>query len=81
MTALDPDQPVCAKLGDFGLAEHASPSFQELLKTWQWLAPEVINAQYPKYDERSDVFSYAMVVYEIFTRYCLTKPYVEVIIL
>lgn len=68
MCSLDPENPVCAKLGDFGLAETASPSLQELLKTWQWLAPEVINAAYPNYDEKSDVFSYAMVVYEIFTR-------------
>jgi serine/threonine protein kinase len=38
------------------------------LRTWQWLAPEVIDPEKNEYDERADLYSYGMVCYEILTR-------------
>jgi serine/threonine protein kinase len=38
-----------------------------LLSTWQWLAPEVIDSQRKLYDERSDVYSFGMVCWELIT--------------
>src|SRR3990167_4064809 len=34
-------------------------------QNWQWNAPEVIQAK--QYDEQSDLYSYAMVLYEIYS--------------
>jgi serine/threonine protein kinase len=50
------DAPIVAKVGDFGLARHTDPSLDEGLRTWQWLAPEVLNLEHVEYDERSDVY-------------------------
>jgi serine/threonine protein kinase len=33
------------------------------METWQWLAPEVIEGK--KYNERSDLYSLGIVVYEL----------------
>jgi serine/threonine protein kinase len=55
-----------AKVGDFGLSIAARNVCSETLPTWQWLAPEVFgNAAY---DQQSDIYSYGIVVYEIFAR-------------
>ena len=38
------------------------------LLQWQWLAPEVIKISKYGYDIRSDIYSYGVLLYEIFTR-------------
>ena len=68
--SLSEDAPVVAKIGDFGMTRQVAPYVSEMLGTWQWLAPEVLNVINPRYDERSDVFSLGMVFSEILNRYC-----------
>lgn len=60
--------PVVAKIGDFGLAQHVNSTLDEALRTWQWLAPEVLSHKRVEYDERSDIYSFAIVLWEIATR-------------
>jgi len=69
MVSLDPNAIVNAKVADFGLAQIVEHSVGGGLGTFQWLAPEIIdNQSLPIYDERSDVYSFAMVLYEICSR-------------
>lgn len=71
------EQAVCAKVVDFGLwiAEdrQATQAFDE---SWRWHAPEVFEMEddVPVYTESADVFSFAMVMYEMFAR---RKPYAD----
>jgi hypothetical protein len=44
---------------DAGLARHVNPTLDEALRTWQWLAPEVLSHKRVEYDERSDIYRYA----------------------
>ena len=37
------------------------------LPTWRWLAPEVINVENIYYDEKADIYSFGMVLWEIVT--------------
>jgi serine/threonine protein kinase len=37
-------------------------------KTWQWLAPEVIDADSMRSDERADIYSFGIILWEILTR-------------
>lgn len=46
----------------------------------QWLSPEVLNAVAPKYDHRSDVFSYAVVFSELFMRQLPYSNYEEFVL-
>jgi len=64
----DHAQPVVAKVADFGLSVWAEPNFRGLLGTFQWLPPEVISPEEQNYDEKCDVYSFAMVLHEICTR-------------
>lgn len=57
---------VNAKVGDFGLSIASRNMCSEILPTWQWLAPEVFGSG--EYNHKSDVYSYGIVVYEIFAR-------------
>jgi serine/threonine protein kinase len=57
---------VNAKVGDFGLSISARNTCAEILPTWQWLAPEVFGNG--EYNYKSDIYSYGIVVYEIFAR-------------
>lgn len=117
MSSFNPEDPVTAKVGDFGLSTPVPIALSDILATWQWLAPEVTepNSRYralhPKitpilcetsilfifndsldshfdpnpnpnlnptpnsipnpnfrYDERSDIYSFGVVVYEIMSR-------------
>tara|TARA_R110002050_G_scaffold280655_1_gene427646 strand:- start:50 stop:646 length:597 start_codon:yes stop_codon:yes gene_type:complete len=75
ITSLDLSAEVHAKVMDFGLTEAMPIPAKKRLMTWQWLAPEVIagsdvpvNVQ--SYDERSDVYSFGIVLYEIVSRKC-----------
>jgi serine/threonine protein kinase/GTPase SAR1 family protein len=58
---------VHAKVADFGLARQSAPYLNEALLTWRWLAPEVLQPGPAGYDERSDIYSYGMLLYEIAT--------------
>jgi len=68
----NPEEDVCVKIGDFGLAVRSHMPIDEPMATWQWLAPEVFDGQ--MYDERSDIYSLGMVFYEIFAR---CQPFTE----
>ena len=60
---------ICAKVADFGLSRMVAPNLSGALGTWQWLAPEVFNANdLDKYDECSDRFSFGIICWEIATR-------------
>lgn len=63
--SLDLDCDVNVKIGDFGLSRSCSMPLSEFLPTWQWLAPEIMSGFY---DETSDIYSFGMVLYEIFYR-------------
>ncbi len=63
---MDEAAPVTCKVADFGLSRQAAPSLKELLPTFQWLAPEVIDpASFTGYDERADTYSFGIVCWEI----------------
>jgi serine/threonine protein kinase len=68
VTSLDENVDVMAKVADFGLASKVLTSLNEVLFTWQWLAPEVIDSDSGQYDERADTYSYGIVLWEIATR-------------
>lgn len=65
------------KITDFGLARaqgHRGTwgAMTQCVGTWRWMAPEVFSST--RYDEKADVFSFAMVMYELVT---LRIPYSE----
>lgn len=68
VTGLDDSLPVCAKVADFGLSMRVLSNFSDVLQTWQWLAPEVIDLTHCNYDETSDIYSFGVVLWEIATR-------------
>ena len=59
--------PVCAKVADFGLSAFVAHEVAGSLMTWQWLAPEVLDFDARSYDERSDIYSYGIVMWELLT--------------
>jgi len=72
-----------AKVADFGLSRPtgsaggaASLAAMTVgVGTWRWMAPEVFELDDNcTYDEKADVFSFAMVMYEVLAR---TMPYIE----
>uniref|UniRef100_A0A7S1F2J1 Protein kinase domain-containing protein n=1 Tax=Noctiluca scintillans TaxID=2966 RepID=A0A7S1F2J1_NOCSC len=73
-----PDQEPCAKLSDFGLSRNTDPmpnnGMTKNVGTWRWMAPEVIDVT-GDYDERADIFSFAMVLFEVMQR---EVPYAEI---
>eukprot|EP00013_Stygamoeba_regulata_P018838 CAMPEP_0177654604 /NCGR_PEP_ID=MMETSP0447-20121125/14432_1 /TAXON_ID=0 /ORGANISM="Stygamoeba regulata, Strain BSH-02190019" /LENGTH=351 /DNA_ID=CAMNT_0019158287 /DNA_START=217 /DNA_END=1272 /DNA_ORIENTATION=+ len=55
------------KVCDFGFARNVNRGeLMTLCGTDEWMAPEVMCGD--KYDEKADVFSYAMILYELITR-------------
>eukprot|EP01126_Amoeba_proteus_P053703 TRINITY_DN6562_c0_g3_i1.p1 TRINITY_DN6562_c0_g3~~TRINITY_DN6562_c0_g3_i1.p1 ORF type:complete len:581 (-),score=131.82 TRINITY_DN6562_c0_g3_i1:36-1778(-) len=72
LVSLDPKAPVVAKVGDFGLSISCPVTLNQILPTWQWVSPEIFLGEC--YGRESDVYSFGMVLYEIFTR---TLPYTE----
>jgi len=80
------EQEPFAKVADFGLARTGSSSEQTAswaamtvgVGTWRWMAPEVFEYEdNTTYDERVDVFSFAMLMYEMVVRklpYCDEFP-------
>lgn len=67
LVSADENAPICAKVADFGLSRHVENVLGETLPTWRWLAPEVINFESQSYDERSDIYSFAIVLWELAT--------------
>jgi hypothetical protein len=62
---------VC-KLCDFGLAKVMNETLTVgMIGTWQYMAPEILNES-EKYNEKCDVYSFGIMMHEIFT---LSKPY------
>jgi serine/threonine protein kinase len=60
-------------LADFGLARMVvSAGAMAALESWTWMAPETRGASRVAYDERADVYSYAMLLYHlvIVCRFC-----------
>jgi hypothetical protein len=55
------------KVADFGLSQQVFTKLSEVLLTWQWMAPEVIKSE-GSYDERADIFSFGILLWEIATR-------------
>ncbi|CAM9905553.1 unnamed protein product [Ectocarpus sp. 8 AP-2014] len=64
------DENWVTKVTDFGLSRFKATSVSEKMTgqagTYHWMAPEVINSQH--YTEKADVFSYGIILWEIFTR-------------
>ncbi|KAH3756512.1 leucinerich repeat kinase [Pelomyxa schiedti] len=71
---LDTEAPVRAKLADFGLSIKAAGKVAGKLRSWQWLAPEILDTRIETYDEQSDIFSFAILLFEII---CRQHPYDE----
>ena len=62
------DDMMYPRIGDFGLSRQQADSNEVMTKgvgTSQWMAPEVIKSE--SYDERADVYSFAMVLWEMLT--------------
>ena len=62
------DDMMYPRIGDFGLSRQRADSNDVMTKgvgTSQWMAPEVIKSE--SYDERADVYSFAMVLWEMLT--------------
>jgi serine/threonine protein kinase len=61
------------KLCDFGLAKVINETLTlGVIGTWQYMAPEIMN-ETEAYNEKCDVYSFGIMMHEIFT---LSKPYV-----
>ncbi len=55
----------CAKVADFGMTMAASSLLVDPLLTWRWLAPQAYMGT--NYDERCDLYSFAIVMWELST--------------
>eukprot|EP01130_Rhizamoeba_saxonica_P017658 TRINITY_DN8605_c0_g1_i1.p1 TRINITY_DN8605_c0_g1~~TRINITY_DN8605_c0_g1_i1.p1 ORF type:complete len:876 (+),score=171.86 TRINITY_DN8605_c0_g1_i1:240-2867(+) len=74
VNSLDENDPVVCKIGDLGISHFATPFISQNLKTWQWSAPEVLDIEDPTYDESCDIYSFGIVMSEIFLR---IQPFVN----
>eukprot|EP01130_Rhizamoeba_saxonica_P006814 TRINITY_DN2728_c0_g1_i1.p1 TRINITY_DN2728_c0_g1~~TRINITY_DN2728_c0_g1_i1.p1 ORF type:complete len:600 (+),score=121.44 TRINITY_DN2728_c0_g1_i1:411-2210(+) len=55
------------KLGDFGLSKQKTTDLNTKLGTLNWVAPEILNDNTIPYSEAADVYSFAVVLWEIIT--------------
>ena len=62
-----------AKVADFGLSRKVPFEINSPLETWRWLAPEIICSN-SNYTTKSDIFSFAIICWEIASR---SYPYDE----
>ncbi|KAJ6678225.1 SERINE-THREONINE PROTEIN KINASE [Salix viminalis] len=64
----DPQRPIC-KVGDFGLSKIKRNTLVSggVRGTLPWMAPELLNGSSNKVSEKVDVFSFAIVLWEILT--------------
>mmetsp|Transcript_92379 Transcript_92379/g.197985 ORF Transcript_92379/g.197985 Transcript_92379/m.197985 type:complete len:484 (-) Transcript_92379:96-1547(-) len=63
------NQQPTAKVADFGLSRvlrSSSTFLTRCVGTWRWMAPEVFSTN--EYDERIDVFSFGILMFEVLTR-------------
>lgn len=58
---------VRAKVADFGLSRRVFSHTQGFLNTWQWMAPEVLDTTREHFDERIDIYSFGIVMWEAVT--------------
>ncbi|KAH3758928.1 leucine-rich repeat-containing protein [Pelomyxa schiedti] len=60
--------PIFAKVADFGLSRRVS-QMTDSLPNWEWLAPEVYStsAARKNYDSSADVYSFALILWELAT--------------
>lgn len=66
--SVEESSPINVKVGDFGLAQQSfSADLKQFLGSFFWLAPEVLTGD-SAYSIKSDVYSYAMIVWELLTR-------------
>ena len=68
MMSKNPSAFVVAKVADFGLSLRVEHRVGGFLPTWRWLAPEVIDVDNVYYDETADIYSFAIVMWEIVAR-------------
>eukprot|EP00026_Physarum_polycephalum_P000182 Phypoly_transcript_00182.p1 GENE.Phypoly_transcript_00182~~Phypoly_transcript_00182.p1 ORF type:complete len:2033 (+),score=208.26 Phypoly_transcript_00182:30-6101(+) len=64
LASLDEDSPVIAKVADFGLSRQLFPFSQQTLHNIMETAPETWEGN--SYDEKSDVFSFAIILWRLF---------------
>eukprot|EP00927_Polykrikos_kofoidii_P076431 TRINITY_DN73536_c0_g1_i1.p1 TRINITY_DN73536_c0_g1~~TRINITY_DN73536_c0_g1_i1.p1 ORF type:complete len:359 (+),score=46.50 TRINITY_DN73536_c0_g1_i1:121-1077(+) len=66
------DQEPTVKVADFGLSRLTDGGKDTAMTagvgTWQWMAPEVFEFSGCAYDWRADVFSFGILMYEVFVR-------------
>jgi hypothetical protein len=66
LVSLDAAAACCAKIADFGLSVSVTAQQTLTLDSWQWMAPETqVGANYT---HQCDLYSFAMVVTEVFTQ-------------
>ncbi len=71
LMSLDENASIVAKVADFGLAQKLTTSsgITDRLETWQWMAPEAFGVNSAAtYDERADVYSFGIVLWELSSR-------------
>ena len=65
-----------AKLADFGLSRMISFGMRGILESWRWLAPELIQNNQCVYSISSDIYSFAICMWEIASK---SYPYDELL--
>lgn len=59
------DEHFRAKLADFGLSADKSDHLKTKMGTLNWVAPELVNVTGRKYDEKCDMWSFGMILWEL----------------
>eukprot|EP01103_Thecamoeba_quadrilineata_P016060 TRINITY_DN5267_c0_g2_i1.p1 TRINITY_DN5267_c0_g2~~TRINITY_DN5267_c0_g2_i1.p1 ORF type:complete len:1706 (+),score=349.49 TRINITY_DN5267_c0_g2_i1:81-5198(+) len=72
LATTDEDQPIIAKVADFGLARLLFPTMAGGDFNPNWLAPEIMRGE--EYNTAVDVYSFGVIVWELLTR---EKPFGE----
>eukprot|EP01129_Flabellula_baltica_P001775 TRINITY_DN11690_c0_g1_i1.p1 TRINITY_DN11690_c0_g1~~TRINITY_DN11690_c0_g1_i1.p1 ORF type:complete len:990 (-),score=186.46 TRINITY_DN11690_c0_g1_i1:18-2987(-) len=74
ISSLDAQSDSCAKITDFGTAQHViGPLTGRVVDNPIWLAPEILNDR--PYDHTVDTYAFGVVVWEIF---CRSRPFSEI---
>lgn len=63
--SLDPNVTVNVKISDYGISKFATSQMTGMVGTPGYMAPEIMEGQ--AYDEKIDIFSFSMVLYEMLT--------------